>query len=71
MVLALSFRQLRRDEQDGWRLHVLNPAYPDAAISGLDAIRGVVTHRKKPGSRKSVKFFVEDHPGDVAVLLRS
>ena len=47
------FRQLQHNEQGGWRLHALNPAYPDIAISGLDAIRGVVTH-KKPGSRKSV-----------------
>lgn len=52
------FRQLRRDAQGGWRLHALNPAYPDAPIAGLDAIKGVVTHKKKPGSRKSVKFYV-------------
>ena len=51
------FRQLKRDDQGGWRLHALNPAYPDVAISGLDAIRGVVTHKKKPGSRKSVKYY--------------
>ena len=53
------FRQLRRDAQGGWRLHALNPAYPEIAISGLDAIKGVVTHKKKPGSRKSVKYYVE------------
>jgi len=52
------FRQLKRDGQGGWRLHALNPAYTDVAISGLDAIRGVVTHKKKPGSRKSVKYYV-------------
>lgn len=52
------FRQLKRDDQGGWRLHALNPGYPDIAISGLDAIRGVVTHKKKPGSRKSVKYYV-------------
>ena len=51
------FRQLKRDEQDGWLLHALNPAYPDVAISGLDSIKGVVTHKKKPGSRKSVKYY--------------
>ncbi|HEY0664883.1 MAG TPA: S24 family peptidase [Gallionella sp.] len=50
------FRQLRRDG-GGWRLHALNPAYPDVSISGLDALRGVVTHKKKPGSRKSVKYY--------------
>lgn len=52
------FRQLKRDRQGGWRLHALNPAYPDVAISGLDSIKGVVTHKKKPGSRKSVKYYV-------------
>lgn len=50
-------RQLKRDEQGGWLLHALNPAYPDAAITGLDTIKGVVTHKKKPASRKSVKFY--------------
>lgn len=51
------FRQLRRDEQGRWRLHALNPAFPETALAGLDAIKGVVTHKKKPGSRKSVKFY--------------
>jgi DNA polymerase V len=53
------FRQLKRDAQGGWRLHALNPAYPEIPISSLDAIKGVVTHKKKPGSRKSVKYYVE------------
>jgi DNA polymerase V len=52
------FRQLRRDAGGGWRLHALNPAYPDIAISGLNEIKGVVTQKKKPGSRKSVKYYV-------------
>lgn len=51
------FRQLQCDAQGGWRLHALNPAYPDIAIPGLDGIKGVVTHKKKPGSRKSVKYY--------------
>jgi phage repressor protein C with HTH and peptisase S24 domain len=51
------FRQLKRDDQGGLWLHALSPAYPDVAISGLDTIKGVVTHKKKPGSRKSVKFY--------------
>jgi DNA polymerase V len=51
------FRQLRRNGQGGWLLHALNPAYPDVAISGLDAIKGVITHKRKAGSRKSVKFY--------------
>ncbi len=56
------FRQVKRDAQGGWRLHALNPAYPEIAISGLDALRGVVTHKKKPGSRKSVKYYVPHSP---------
>ncbi len=51
------FRQLKRDDEGGWMLHALNPAYPDIAISGLDNIKGVITHKKKPGSRKSVKYY--------------
>ena len=51
------FRQLTRDEQGGWRLHALNPAYPDTAIAGLQIIKGVVTHKKLPGSRSSVKYY--------------
>jgi DNA polymerase V len=51
------FRLLKRDDQSGWLLHALNPAYPDIEISCLDTIKGVVTHKKKPGSRKSVKYY--------------
>jgi len=53
------FRQLLRDEKGGWLLHALNPAYPDIAISGPDTIKGVITHKKKAGSRKSVKYYDE------------
>lgn len=56
-------RQLTRDANGGWLLHPLNPAYPDAAIPGLETIKGVVTHKKKPGSRKSVKFYGERAEG--------
>jgi phage repressor protein C with HTH and peptisase S24 domain len=51
------FRQLQCDDQGGWLLHALNPAYPDITIAGLDTIKGVVTHKKKPGSRKTVKYY--------------
>ena len=51
------FRQLTRDEQDGWKLHALNPAYPDVALPGLESIKGVVMQKKKPGDRKAVKFY--------------
>ena len=50
-------RQLKRNASGGWLLHPLNPAYPDAPIPGLETIKGVVIHKKKPGSRKSVKFY--------------
>ena len=56
------FRQLKRDEKGGWQLHALNPAYPDAALAGLESIKGVVTHKKKPGSRKSVKYYAPYSP---------
>lgn len=52
------FRQLKRDAQGGWMLHALNPAYPDIAISGLDTLKGVVTHKRNSRSRKSVKYYV-------------
>jgi len=51
------FRQLKRDAHGGWLLHALNPAYPDTAISGLEIIKGVVTHKKKSGKRKEVKYY--------------
>ncbi|MGO9443730.1 MAG: S24 family peptidase [Thiobacillaceae bacterium] len=51
------FRQIiRRDI--GWALHALNPKYPDAPIASLDAVKGVITLKKKPGTRKSVKYYV-------------
>ena len=52
------FRQFKRDEKGGWRLVALNPAYPDTAISGLEVIKGVVTHKRHSRSRKTVKFYV-------------
>jgi phage repressor protein C with HTH and peptisase S24 domain len=51
------FRQLLRDEQGGWKLHALNPAFPDIAFSGPEAIKGVITHKKRSASRKSVKYY--------------
>lgn len=51
------FRQLARDEQDGWQLHALNPAYPDIPLPGLESIKGVVMQKKKPGVRKAVKYY--------------
>lgn len=52
------FRQLQRDVQGGWQLHALNPAYPATGLSSLETIKGVVTHKRHPRSRKSVKYYV-------------
>ncbi len=45
--------------QDGkWYLKPLNAAYPTEEFPGPSAVKGVVIQKKKPGSRKSVKFYV-------------
>lgn len=56
-VEGFIFRELQRDEQGSWKLHALNPAYPDIAIAGLDVVKGVVTQKKKAGERKAVKYY--------------
>ena len=56
-VEGFIFRELQRDAQGGWKLHALNPAYPDIAIEGLDVVKGVVTQKKMQGERKAVKFY--------------
>lgn len=51
------FRQLR--ERDGrWRLEALNPRYPALDIPALDAVKGVVIQKQKPGSRRSRKSYI-------------
>jgi len=52
------FRQLRRHGA-GWRLQALNPAYPAADISGLDAVKGVIIQKSRPGTRRATKRYVE------------
>ena len=54
----LIFRQLVRAGA-GWRLHALNPAYPTADIPGLDAVKGVVIQKSKPGRRRATKRYVD------------
>ena len=54
----LIFRQLVK-EGDGWQLRPLNPAYPAAALSGLQDIKGVIIQKSKPGRRKASKRYVE------------
>ncbi len=51
-------RQLLRREGRWW-LHPLNPRYPDAELAGLEAVRGVVIQKSRPGSRRSRKTYVD------------
>lgn len=46
------FRQLCR-AGDGWRLHALNPAWPDLALASLADVRGVVIRKAVPGRRRA------------------
>jgi hypothetical protein len=48
---------LRREER--WWLHPLNPRYADAELAGLEAVRGVVIQKSRPGSRRSRKPYVD------------
>jgi DNA polymerase V len=41
-----------------WRLHALNPAYPDAPLASLDAVRGVVIQKAVPGQRRATRRYV-------------
>lgn len=52
------FRQLAKHGA-GWRLQALNPAYPATDISGLDAVKGVIIQKSKPGRRKASKRYVD------------
>jgi len=51
------FRQLVRDAH-GWRLRALNPVYPEIALPDLDAVRGVVIQKSRPGRRRASKRYV-------------
>ena len=42
-----------------WWLHPLNARYPDAELAGLEAVRGVVIQKSRPGSRRSRKTYVD------------
>ena len=42
-----------------WWLHPLNPRYQDAELAGLEAVRGVVIQKSRPGSRRSRKTYVD------------
>lgn len=53
------FRQLVHDGEAGWKLHALNPRYPDHPIPDLSVIKGVIIQKSKPGRRKATKRYVE------------
>lgn len=51
------FRQLVK-HAEGWMLKPLNPLHPNIPIDGLDAVKGVVIMKKKPGRRRAMKTYV-------------
>jgi DNA polymerase V len=52
------FRQLQRDP-GGWLLVALDATLPAVRLEGLDAVRGVVIQKAKPGRRRSTKRYVD------------
>jgi DNA polymerase V len=50
-------RQLLKDDSR-WVLHALNPAFEDEPLSGLEAVRGVVIQKAKPGRRRASKRYI-------------
>lgn len=52
------FRQLVR-RGAGWKLQALNSAYPASDIPDLDAVKGVIIQKSKPGRRRASKRYVE------------
>ena len=49
-------RQLVRNGEH-WLLHPVNPAYPDLPIANLEAVRGVIIQKSKPGRRRATKRY--------------
>lgn len=43
----------------GWELRALDPAIAATPLADLDAIRGVVIQKSRPGRRRSVKRYVD------------
>lgn len=52
-----TFRQLLIREGKHY-LRALNDLYPSEEIPGLEAVKGVVIQKKKPGKRSSMKSYV-------------
>jgi SOS-response transcriptional repressor LexA len=51
------FRTLAR-HGEGWQLRALNPAYPAIDLPSLDAVRGIVIQKSRPGRRRASKRYV-------------
>lgn len=51
------FRQVVKHE-DGWMLKPLNPIYPNIPIADIDAAKGVVIMKKRPGKRSAQKRYI-------------
>ncbi len=54
---AWTFRQLLRAD-GGWVLHALNPAFADAPLDDLSAVRGVIIQKALPGRRRASKHYI-------------
>jgi DNA polymerase V len=53
------FRQIVATPGGGWRLHALNPAWPDLPLpEGLAAVHGVIIQRAVPGRRRLTKHYL-------------
>jgi SOS-response transcriptional repressor LexA len=52
------FRQLCADGAGGWRLHALDPAWPDLPLADLTAVRGVIIQKSMPGRRRAAKRYI-------------
>ena len=52
-----TFRQLCQ-AGTGWALHALNPAFADAPLDDLSAVRGVIIQKALPGRRRASKHYI-------------
>ena len=52
-----TFRQLL-SVGAGWRLHALNPAFPDQDLPALSAVHGVIIQKSVPGRRRLNKHYL-------------
>lgn len=52
-----TFRQLLR-AGTAWVLHPLNPAFADASLPDVSAVRGVIIQKALPGRRRASKHYI-------------